>query len=211
MAARDFVIGNDATLPTFSAPKSAAIGSRNSLLRRYVGGEKGPLPEEISEIAVKEMVKLQLDAEMMTLLANWRRAHPKSEALNALLTELRNTTKVGSLITDAQLGPLGRLFGGQRLANLEGTRSLRRANRLSGLYLTHYHHAVPFDRGVLRAAWGTCSAKGCSKAQEKVEKRLGNIDAPRRDDVPRPRSGAGSPAPNEATENADRSRSPENS
>ncbi len=96
MAVRAFMIGKHATLPKLPAPESAEIGSQNSLLRRYVGGEKGPLPEGVSEIAVREMVKLQLLAEAATLLADWRRADPKSEALNALLTELRSQPPIRS-------------------------------------------------------------------------------------------------------------------
>jgi hypothetical protein len=208
MAARNFVVGIDAALPKFPTPESAEIGFQNSLLRRYVGGEKGPLPEEISEIAVREMVKLQLANETMTLLADWRRVDPNSEALNALLTELRSKPWVGSPISDEKLAILGKLFGGRPLMSLEGTRSLRRARRLTGLYRTHYYYAVPFDRGVLRGAWGNCSAQGCRKAQHQAEKRLGKIDAPGRGEVLRRRAGAGSPVPNEATDSADRSDSP---
>jgi hypothetical protein len=208
MAARTFVIGNDATLPKFPAPESAEIGSRNSLFRRYVDGEKGSLPEEDLEIAVREMVKLQLLAEAVTLLAYWGRADPRSEALNALLTELRSKPLVGSQIADAKLAAVGILFGGRPMMNLEGPRSLVRAKRLSNLYLAHYHHAVPFDRGVLRGAWGNCSAEDCAKAQHKAEMQLGKIGAPKRREIPRRRSGAASPVPHEATESADRSDSP---
>jgi len=211
MAARGFVIGTDATLPKFAAPESAEIGSRNSLLRRYVGGEKGLLPEEVSEIAVRQMVKLQLLSEAVTLLADWRRVDPGSKALNALLTELRGRPLVGSQIADGTLAAVGVLFGGRPLKNLEGPRSLVRAKRLSNLYLTHYHHAAPFDRNVLRRAWGNCSTKGCGKARDQAEMRLGKIDAPRRGDVPRRRSGAASPVPNEATDSAERSDSPASS
>jgi spermidine synthase len=211
MAAHAFVIGSNVTLPKFPTPESAEIGSQNSLLRRYVGGEKDLLPEEISEIAVREMVKLQLFSESMTLLANWQRFAPRSEALNALLTEFRKDPGVGSMISDGKLAALGRLFGGRPLRNLEGPRSLVRARRLSGLYLTHYHHAVPFDRGVLRRIWRDCSPEGCRQVRHEAEKQLGKIDAPRHGDVPRRRSGAGSPAPNEATDSADRSDLPESS
>jgi hypothetical protein len=211
MAARAFVPGLNAVLPKFPTPESAEIGSQNSLLRRYVGGEKGPLPEEISEIAVREMVKLRLPTESVTLLADWRRVDPRSEALNALLTEFRKDPEVGNLIADRKLAALGKLFGGRSLMNLEGPRSLGRARRISALYLTHYHHAVPFDRDVLRSAWGNCSAKGCRKARDQVEEQLGKIDAPRRGGVPRRRPGAGSPVPTEATGSADRSESPESS
>jgi hypothetical protein len=127
---------------------------------------------------VSELLKLGLVAESATLLADWRRADPSSQALNALLTKLRSKPAVRSLIADEKLATLERLFGGQPLTNLEGPRSLARAKRLSELYLTHYHHAAPFDRGVLRAAWGNCSAEGCRRAQDQFEKQLGKIDAP---------------------------------
>jgi hypothetical protein len=211
MAARGFMVGSSAALPKFPTPESAEIGSQNSLLRRYVGGEKGPLPEEISEIAVREMLKLDLGAELAALLADWWRVDPQSEALNALLTELRSKPKFRSSIAGDKLGILERLFGGKPLMNLEGSRSLMRARRVSQLYLTHYHHLVPFDRGVLRAVWANCSAKGCSKAQHLAEEQLGKIEEPRYGEVLRRKIGAGSPVPSETTESADRSDSPEGS
>ena len=197
LAARAFVAGNDATLPKFATAEGAEVGFQNSLLRRYVGGEKGPLLEEISEVAVRATCAVQLVAECATLLADWRRIDPESEALNALIEDLRSNPVLASMLTNEKLAALGRLFGGRPLVNLKGPRSLARAKRLSRLYLTHYHHAVPFDRGVLRAAWGNCSIKGCRKAQHQIERRLGKIGAPRRSDVPLRRSGAGAPAPNE--------------
>jgi hypothetical protein len=211
MAVRGFMIGSNAALPKFPTPESAEIGSKNSLLRLYVGGEKGPLPGEISEIAAREMAKLNLGAELAALLADWWRVDPGSEALNALLTELRSRPNLRSSIAGEKLAILERLFGERPLVNLESRRSLRRARRITQLYLTHYHHAVPFDRGVLRSAWGNCSAKDCRKAQHQAEEQLGKIEAPRRGEVLRRKVGAGSPAPSETTESADRSHSPEGS
>jgi predicted membrane-bound spermidine synthase len=208
MAARGFVIGNDVTLSKFPNPESAKIGFQNSLLRRYVGGGEGPLPEEISEIAVGEMKKLRLSAELSTLLAKWRSVDPDSEVLNALLAELRSDPAVGSLVSNEKLAALGVLFGVRPLMSLEGRRSLIRAKRLSSLFLSHYHYAIPFDRGVLRAAWGNCSAEGCRRSQNQAEKQLGKIDAPRRGDSLRRKSGAGSPVPNEATDGTDLTDSP---
>jgi hypothetical protein len=160
MAARTFMVGSDAALPKFPNPESAEIGFRNSLLRRYVGSEKGPLPEQTLKIAVKELFRVQLHAEFATLLADWRRVDHGSEALNALIKEVRGMPSVGGLVADEKLAVLGRLYGGQPLLHLEGPRSLARAKRLSELYQTHYHHAAPFDRGVLRAIWGNCSIEG---------------------------------------------------
>jgi hypothetical protein len=202
-------VGNNVTLPKLATPESAKIGSQNSLLRRYVGGEKGPLSEEISEIAVRELVKLQLFAESVTLLADWWRVDPGSEALRALLAELRRRPPVRNHITQEKLMRMGRLFGEKPLMYLQDSQSLRRARWLSESYLTHYYHAVPFDRSVLRAAWGNCLAKGCSKAQDQLERRIGKIGAPRRGEIPQRGSGIGSPVPDEATGSVDLSGSPE--
>jgi hypothetical protein len=211
MAARSFVVGNDAILPKFATPEGAKIGSQNSLLRRYVGREKGHLPGKISEIAAREMVKLQLFAQSATLLADWRRVDPRSEALLALLKKLRRKPMADGPISDERLAILGRLLGGQPLVDLEANRSLARAKRISEFYLLHYYHAVPFDRGVLRAAWSNCSVNGCRKAQDQVEKLLGKIGAPRRGDIPLRRSGPASPVPDEATDATDLSSSPPSS
>jgi predicted membrane-bound spermidine synthase len=208
LAARAFMAGNSVALPKLLTPESAEIGSRNSLLRRYVGGGKGPLPEEISAIAIKQLIKVQLAAEFATLLADWQRATPRSEASDKQFTELRRNSSLGGMVSDQKLVALERLFGERPLVALEGPRSLARAKRLSSLYLTHYHYAVPFDRGVLRGAWGNCSAKGCRNAQDQIEKRLGKIDVPRRRDRSGRRAGPGNPVSSETTGNTDRSYSP---
>jgi len=190
LAARAFIAGNDVSLQKFAAPESAVVGSRNSLLRRYAGRQDGSLPGEIFKIAIREAYKVQLAAECVTLVAAWRHSDPESAALNAQLNELRKDPSFGDLLADGNLDSLERLFGSQPLLSLQGPRSLMRAQQLSGLYLVHYHHVVPFERGVLRTAWGNCSAKACEKAQRKVEKNLGKIGKPGPRDVPlrRPRA-----------------------
>ena len=211
MAARTFVVGKNAKLPKFPTPESAKIGFQNSLLRRYVGGKKGPLPEEISDIAVSVLYKLQLIDEAATLLADWRRVNPNSEALNAQLTKFRNNPAIGGSVSDQQLVSLGMFFDARPLMGVTGQQSLMRAKRISESYLTHYHHAVPFDRRMLRAAWGSCSVERCRKAKDQIEEKLGKIAKPRRGEVQRRRSGAGSPVPTEATDSTDLSDSPASS
>ena len=211
LAARTFVIGKNTTLPKFPTPEAAKIGFQNSLLRRYVGGKKDSLPEEILDIAVSVLYKLHLIDEAATLLADWWRVNPNSEALNAQLTKFRNNPVIGGSISDQQLLSLGMLFGGRPLMGLKGQRTLVRAKRISESYLTHYHYAVPFDRSVLRAAWGSCSVEGCRKAKDKIEEQLGKIAKPRRGEVQRRGSGAGSPVPTEATDITDLSDSPASS
>jgi hypothetical protein len=81
LAARAFIAGNDVSLQKFANPEGAAIGSRNSLLRRYAGRRDGFLPGEIFEIAIRETYKVQLTAECVTLVAAWRHMDPESVAL----------------------------------------------------------------------------------------------------------------------------------
>jgi len=204
MAARAFVVGGDVSLQKFAAPESAAIGFQNSLLRRYVGGEKGSLPGEIFEIAIREACKVQLVAECVTLMVAWWQSDPESEALNALINELRSNPSFGPAFTEGNLASVARLFGGQSLLNLQSPQSLVRAQKLSGLYRAHYHHVIPFDRGVLRTAWGNCSAKDCEKAQRKIEEDLGKIGKPRPRDVPLRRARARRPALDQETDRMDR-------
>jgi hypothetical protein len=33
------------------------------------------------------------------------------------------------------------------------------------LFLTHYHHAVPFDRRVVDVAWDRCRGRGCEEGR----------------------------------------------
>ncbi len=176
MAARAFLAGNDTRLPKFLSPKAEDIGSRNSLLRRYVGVKKGLLPEEISAIAVKETCKVELPDECATLLAGWRLSDPDSEALATQLQKLQENPASKGQFSNQLLAGIGKLFGGRPMVNLEGRRSLLRAQQMSALYENYYHYALPFDRGVLRYVWEDCRVKGCGKSQRWVESQIGPLD-----------------------------------
>jgi hypothetical protein len=184
IAARAFVAGNAVPLPRFPIPESVGIGFQNSLLRRHVGGQEGPLPEEISEIAIRELCRVQQVTDCVTMLAAWWHSDPDSEALNALVAEFQGNPMFGGMLDEEGLASVARLFGERPLMKLEGPRSLTRAQQLSDLYKTHYHHVTPFDRGVLRTAWGNCTAKDCESARLQAEEHLGEIGKPRRGDVP---------------------------
>ena len=154
------------------------------------------------------MKKLQRAADITTVLASWKRAYPGSETLKARLTELRSDPATRGLIADPKLVAVGGLFRGRPEMNPDSPRSLARAKQISRLYLTHFNHAGPFDRGVLRAAWENCTVKGCGRAQGQIERHLGKIDVRRRGDVMRRNPGAGRPTSNEPIESADGSQPP---
>jgi spermidine synthase len=211
MAARAFIVGNAVPLPKFATPEGEAIGFQNSLLRRYVGGQEGPLPEDILETAIREICRVQQVALCVTLIAAWWDRDFDSEALNPLIAGLRSTPAIGGMLDDEGLASLARLFGSRPMMRLEGPRSLVRAQQISELYHTHYHHVLPFDRGVLRTVWDNCSAKGCEKAQREVEAVLGKIGKPRPGDRPlRPLKGDRR-APDDKNGGRDRAQSPEGS
>jgi hypothetical protein len=208
MAARAFIAGSDATLPKFLNPESEKIGSRNSLLRRYVGGRKGPLSEEISSIAVKETCKVELPAECATLLAGWRRSDPDSETLNEQFKEIQSDPSFAGQFNEQMLVSIGRLFGGQPLMHLEGRRSLVRARQISKLYQAYYHYALPFDRDVLRFVWEDCSGRDCRRSQRRVEQELGEIGPSRRENFGLEGPGSAKPMQNGEVEGTDLSPSP---
>ncbi|HXV36056.1 MAG TPA: hypothetical protein VEC18_02840 [Myxococcota bacterium] len=185
MAARAFFRNDTALVPKFPTPEIAQIGFRNSLLRRYVGGERGPFPEEISEIAVRVMCTLERFTECAALLAAWVRAYPESQRRDALLEEPLIRRAVSTVITQPTLTVVESLFGGQPMRNLQGRRSLARATRVSDVYLSYYHFAVPFDRDVLRMAWDLCAAPACASARQEVERYVGTLGPATRDELSR--------------------------
>ena len=191
MAARAFFVGSDAVLPKLATPEAAEIGFRNSMLRRYAGGQSAPSPDDVSEAAVRVTCYLNLLPECATLLAHWRRVVPESERRDQLLMDLRSKSQDPQALSEKKLKTLEILFGGRPLMKLDGRQSLARAQRISRLFLRHYHPAVPFDRDVLRAAWRECTDVNCDAARRRFEAELGKIDVPDRGDRTRRGSGAG--------------------
>jgi len=200
MAARAFIAGNDTRLPKFLSPKTEEVGSRNSLLRRYVGGKQGPLPEAISAIAVKETCKVELPEECATLLAGWRLSDPESDALAKQLEQLQEDPTFKGQFTNQLLGSIGRLFGGRPVVSLEGRRSLLRARQMSGLYEVYYHYALPFDRDVLRRLWEDCLVRGCRKSQLWLERQIGSLQPSTRERSTLPTHRSGTSPVDEATD-----------
>ncbi len=51
-------------------------------------------------------------------------------------------------------------------------------------YVQHYSYALPFDRGVVEAAWQRCTAPRCVAALRRAEEILGPLDGRVRRRVP---------------------------
>jgi hypothetical protein len=173
-AARAFFRGRTAALPRFATLAGARIGWQNSLLRRYAGGApQEPLPEPVLAPAVRETCQRMQQAACATLFARWKRDHPESARLGAALDEWQSKAPV--MLVDETLAEISVLFGGGKIDDLPGDTPLPRARQASRNFLLHYHHAVPFDRRVLRVLWNRCTAEPCTDARRRVEERLGRF------------------------------------
>jgi hypothetical protein len=185
MAARAFFLGERTRLPKFAGPRSARVGSRNSLLRRYAGGSGPTLAEHVMEPAARETCNRTRRFECATLLADWRRDNGTSEKLETLLAELRKESPKVAMLKEDYLASLAVLFGGSRLRELDQAKSLARVKKISRKFLEHYHHAVPFDRRILRAGLSKCSGDDCEEVWRRMEERLGRLDGPIDGRIPR--------------------------
>jgi hypothetical protein len=174
MAARAFFVGRHApTLPKYAGVDGAQVGQRNSLLRRYMKASKGRFAAARLEAAARATCERDLMAECATLLASWRRIGNRTNA-DAYLRDLRRKTPDARSIDEANLKMLEVLLGG-RMREVRPGRSLARAQSLSIKYVRNYHHAVPFRRRVLAAAWEACEDEGCAEAREQIESKIGPL------------------------------------
>ena len=71
------------------------------------------------------------------------------------------------------------LFDG-KILNVKEAAMARQAEQLTQRYLRYYHHAVPFDRRVVEAAWRRCRGDDCEDRQRDSWRRWSALDG----DVP---------------------------
>jgi hypothetical protein len=90
------------------------------------------------------------------------------------LTEVRSTGKGRNnpYLTPANLAGLQALFGGGGRAAPDRAARMQ-AEQMTDRFLRHYHHAVPFDRDVLEAAWSRCRGNKCEERRRLAEQRVG--------------------------------------
>jgi predicted membrane-bound spermidine synthase len=177
-AARAFFRGEMAEVPRLARPESAEVGARNSLWARHARGGDGALAESALEDAVHENCRSRRDSECATFLARWRHDHPDSLRYPEALAEAREASGGSSLLSDRNLARIERLFGaggGRNGGEPDRGGVLARAQAKTQRFLRYYHHAVPFDRGVLVRAWRECRLGPCEQARSQAEERLGPL------------------------------------
>jgi len=62
-----------------------------------------------------------------------------------------------------------------RIREVAEDKSLARARSLSAKFIKYYHHAAPFQRRALAAAWDACRGEGCAEAREMIEAEIGAL------------------------------------
>ena len=173
-AAKAFFRGRQAFLPSLASPAHREVSLRNSLLLRYAAG-RDVLPEPLLEAAALEMCRLKRSKQCATLFARWQLDRPKSKRLKRALNEARQFHRSARReLTAGKLKQLRMLFDG-KVREVPETGLLEQAERLTELFLNHYHHAVPFDRGVIEAVWQRCQGDDCEARQRDAWQRLSSL------------------------------------
>jgi hypothetical protein len=173
-AARAFFRGRVAKLPRFARPESAAVGKRNSLLRRYAEDDRGRLPEAALADAANEYCRYDRVAECAAFLARWKHDYPDSPRQPEALARARKGVPEPELLADRNLALVSRLYGGVDAVPATD-RPLVRANRTTQRFLRYYHHAIPFDRRVVAEVWDECRREACVERRLEAERELGPL------------------------------------
>jgi spermidine synthase len=174
-AARAFFLGGRSSLPPLTSAAHREVALRNSLLRRHAGGGD-TLPERVLYAAAREMCRLRRTPQCVTLFARWQLDRPGSPRLRRALEEVRQINRASSRdLTLGKLRQLRMLFDG-RIPPAEDAALAKQAELLTQRFLLHYHHAVPFDRGVIEAAWRRCRGDDCEARQREAWQSLSSLD-----------------------------------
>jgi spermidine synthase len=170
-AARAFFRGGrNSSLPLFLSEQHRVVSRRNSLLRRYAGGD-GSYPEEVLEMAARETCRFRRFDDCVTFFARWGSDHPDSARLRTALAEVRTSLKSRQASLAANKIGAVRLLFDEELAAPSFTAA--KAAEVTNRFMAHYNHAVPFDEGVLETIWNRCRGTRCAAARREVEEQLG--------------------------------------
>jgi spermidine synthase len=170
LAARAFFPGRISDLPLYLSKEHRVVSRRNSLLRRYAEDDSS-YPEEILEVAAREMCRFERLNDCLTFFALWKYEYPHSPRLSTALAEVRAT--LGAQYTSLAPKKIEavRVFFEGKLAASDFP--VTRARKMTNRFTTYYNHVIPFDEGVIELIWNHCSGRGCAAARREVEEGLG--------------------------------------
>jgi hypothetical protein len=180
-AARAFFRGDQARIPRTVRPRAAALGERNSLLRRYARLNDGErMSDGMRRRVLDETCRIRV-RECATLLAAWLSEEPDSTAVDAWVEGFHDWP-AGSEPPDFELlTELAELYGRAPEAGRRETGAYARARRATDLFARYYHHAAPFRRATVSERWHDCFESDdrdlCRSGFRRARRRLGGLAA----------------------------------
>jgi spermidine synthase len=180
-AARAFFAGLAPLLPTTAHLEPARVGFENSLLRRHIDGLEGGLTDPVRARILRETCRYRL-TECYTLLARWRHSVPHSRSRERLIAELRREGILPAEWDPALVETLAALYDETPPPRDSGV-PVQLAVDTAKYFAVYFHHAAPFSRRPLFAAWAGCvdgdgeEPAGCDEMRRQVELLLGPLDA----------------------------------
>jgi len=161
-------------MPRFASAACAAIGARNSLLRRQSGLADGPVPEALLTTLAHETCRKARPIECTTILARGLADHPGSEQAELLLQDARTRKELPDPLSPADLRRLEGLYGNpaEHASPPESQDPVSEDNNLTDGFMRFFHHALPFDRRVLERAWDRCIRAECRTARSRALRSL---------------------------------------
>jgi spermidine synthase len=183
LAARAFFTGGVGQLPATATPEATEIGLRNSLIQRYAAFLGGPISDSTHAKIVGETCKY-LPRQCVTLLAHWQHEMPDSPLREKLQAEILTQPHFAGMTREQTVDPVARLYGDGPIATDGAADPVQAAIEASELYRAHFHHAIPFSREALAAAWDRCESDAersdrCRAARAQVEQELGTLSSQR--------------------------------
>jgi len=174
LAARAFFVGAPwVRVGPYMSENHEKVSGSNSLLHRYAGGAE-VLPDEIFDIAAREICRFDRARDCASVVARWSADHPKSDLRRATLPALRKAARPRNLgLRTAQLEKLSALHRGRIVIGEDAAPPLVEAHRQTRIFVNHYNHVLPFDRRALEEAWGRCGGdEECEVERARVEELL---------------------------------------
>jgi hypothetical protein len=178
LAARAFFYGGPmARVDPYMSENHQKVSVGNSLLRRYAGGDE-VLPEEVFDIAAREMCRFKRARDCASFVARWSVDHPKSDRRRAALPTLRKKARPRdrNSLSKGQLEKLSALHSGRFIPSEDAAPPLVEVRRQTFLFLNYYSHVVPFDRRAMEEVWGRCGGEDCEVERARAEKLLWGLD-----------------------------------
>jgi hypothetical protein len=177
-SARAFFAGALGRLPVTAHPETAAVGMRNSLLRRHAAAGGGQLTEPERVEVVGETCRLAA-RQCAPMMARWIVDTPVSPVRDRMRRQIAGSPRPASNVDFDAVEQLRRLYD-DAPDSMPEIVTPNQAVRASQLYAELYHHAVPFSRQALVKFWERCQAdprqrQACATARDDVIRTYGDL------------------------------------